>query len=47
MKELQSITANQKLYIESAGRQDREGLRQALNAKGAGTVVRLCIWRLD
>lgn len=45
MKTLETMLAYEHNYLESAGRYDKQHLRQAFADKGAGTVLRLCIWR--
>lgn len=40
---LNKMIHDDKTYIESIGRQDRENVREALADKGADTVLRLCI----
>lgn len=45
MKAIQRLLQDPAAYLESAGKQDKEGLMQALKEEGAGTALRVCLWR--
>lgn len=43
MKEINKIVRDERTYIESIGRADKDTVREALNDGGENTVLRLCI----
>lgn len=45
MKKIQQMIENSETYLESVGRFDKQGLRQALQDGGSQTVLRVCLWR--
>jgi len=45
MKAFKNILADPRGYFESAGRADQNGLHDALQDQGEGTVIRACLWR--
>lgn len=45
MKVLQEIINTEANYLESVGRQDKQGVVRVARGESAGAVVRLCLWR--
>lgn len=47
MRDINKIVRDERAYIESIGKQDKETVREALADKGESTVLRLCIGASD
>jgi len=45
MKILQKLVQDPYTYIESAGKQDRAHVIDALQDGGENTAIRVCLWR--
>ena len=45
MRAHQKLVIDPLAYVESVGRQDKAGLIAALQEKGVGTILRVCLWR--
>jgi len=46
MEALRPIINDPHNYFESAGKADQQGLYNALQEQGEGTVIRACLWRV-
>ncbi len=44
MKRIQQMIENPQTYLESVGRFDKQGLKQALQGGSGQTVLRVCLW---